>query len=216
MHGMREIETEYETDDELWFPSVANSRYLPSSHGPKVNRDWQEFHGFLPIFGPPTSTEVAIVQAPEQDLLQLPFVSASGQVVQTHWHEPVLCQSFSRFNNFKVNKVAEALKEVDSYDLKTVVRVNGLRALGDKGLSIVARHFDKEFGSVKREVPVICHKMFGQHKPSNFGFIVMSCSAEAEKILAHDTFVVDSHKITVRAYAAKPCQSDADVQRPKY
>jgi hypothetical protein len=98
--------------------------------------------------------------------------------------------------------IAEALDELDAYDPKTVVRVNGLRALSDDNLSIVAGYF-KHFGSVKRKVPVVCEWSSGKRKRSNFGFIVMSCTAEVDQILAHDAHVVDGHKIRVRAHAAR-------------
>jgi hypothetical protein len=115
-----------------------------------------------------------------------------------------------------VTKVAEALDKVDAYDPTMVVRVNGLRALGDGGISVVARYFDNHFGSVKCEVPVLCQGIRGKTKPSNFGFIVMSCTAEADRILAHNTFIVDQHVITVRAYAVKQHDQDSCQGVPKH
>lgn len=141
--------------------------------------------------------------------MQLLLVRACGQSVPMYCHEPGLHQGPSKF---KVTKVAEALDEVDACDPKTVVRVTGLRALGDEGLSIVARYIEKHFGSVEREVPVISHKVSGQRKLGNFGFIVMSFPAVVKQILARETLIVGGRKIKVRAYAVKHRDSRADAQ----
>lgn len=120
--------------------------------------------------------------------------------------------------NFPMTKIAEALDAVEAYDPKTVVRVNGLRALGDESLSIVARYFEKHFGSVERTVPVICQRASGVQKLSNFGFVVMSCRTEAEQVLAQDALVVNGCAITLRAFSVKPREAHAacvDSQGPQ-
>jgi len=138
-------------------------------------------------------------------------VHSTHQTAAEHSREQDSCRgSLPR----KVTKVAEALDEVDAYDPKTVVRVNGLRALGDDGIGIVARYLDKHVGAVVREVPVIVRGTRGQRKLSNFGFIVMSCASEAEQIIACCTLVVDGHEIAVRAYAVKHAEAQVDAQRP--
>jgi hypothetical protein len=209
MYEMPAITAEYDTDDEIWYPSVDSTRYMPSLQGSEVCHGLQGMMGLLPLHESQTATKLTIPQAPEERPLQFPLEPASGPSVPTHLHEPEVRHGF---------QVAEALNEVDAYDPRTVVRVNGLRAFGDEGLSIVARYLNQHVGSVRREVPVVTHKASGQHKPGNFGFIVMSCAAEAEQILAHDTLIVNCHKIRVRAFAAKPrechaAETHADPQR---
>lgn len=196
MHEMRAANTECDTDDELWFPSVDPTRYAPSLFGSQGSH----LPRLLPISQPLISTAGAIARAPEENRLQPSSLLAAGKAVAKHLHERDSCQGSSKF---KVTKVAEALDQVDAYDPKMVVRVNGVRALGDDGVSIVARYFGQHFGSVKREVPVICQSARGQPKLSNFGFIVMSSTAEAEQILAQHILVVDGYEIEVRAYTVR-------------
>jgi hypothetical protein len=149
----------------------------------------------------------------EHDFEPVPAEIGAAKVAEVSDEVGSLCQGIPAF---KVTKVAEALDEVDAYDPRTVVRVNGLRALGDGGISIVAQYFNDHFGSVKREVPVICQGSRGKAKPTNFGFIVMSCTAEAEQILARNTLIVDQHTITVREYAVKHHERDSCQAVPEF
>jgi hypothetical protein len=122
-----------------------------------------------------------------------------------------------------MTKFAEALDQVDAYDPKTVVRVTGVRALGDDGIIIVSQYFRKHFGAIKCEVPVICQGGSGELKLSNVGFIVMNSASAAERVLAHNALVVDGHEIEVRAYVVKtrksyaeaPASKEKDWQRPE-
>jgi hypothetical protein len=152
----------------------------------------------------------AFFRAPQEEPLQLPASECSQLLRATGLDDEGLkCKVTS------VCKVAEALGEVDTHDPQTVVRVHGLRALGDEDMSIIARYFGEHFGYVKCKVPVICHGKSGQHKLSNFGFIVMSCVAEADRILAHGPHIVDCHEIRVRAYAAKKGMQDSHQDFPE-
>jgi hypothetical protein len=114
-----------------------------------------------------------------------------------------------------MTKFAEALDQVDAYDPKTVVRVNGARALGHDGIIIVAQYIRKHFGAIKCEVPVICQGGSGELKLSNVGFIVMNSASAAERVLAHNALAVDGHEIEVRAYVVKTRKSYAEAQASK-
>lgn len=156
--------------------------------------------------------QLPLPPASHKQPLQLPLAPASHKRQQDHGVQA----PGNEGKGIKLCKIAEALDEVDAHDPATVVRVNGLRALGDAGLSIVARYFAMHFGSVKKTVPVVCQGKSGQHRRSNFGFVVMSCAAEAQQILAREALIVDRHEITVREYAATQQERVGHERAPQF